>query len=72
MARCRDCKLYDIERAKSATGKVMSNRTADCLWQSTEVWPASVSNGFHNYRATPHRMAPNDGTDCKVFTPRET
>lgn len=69
MAKCRDCKLYDLDAVKNARGSVMSNRAARCLWVSTEVWPASVMEST-NSRAKAGYMEPNDGERCKRFIKR--
>ena len=70
MARCRDCRLYDLEAVKNARGAVLSKRGAKCLWESTEVWPLSVCEGF-NHRPKPSYMEPNDGNGCKRFIKRD-
>lgn len=66
MPRCRDCKLYDLEAVKSASGAVMSNRVAQCNWKSTEVWPVSVWSHI-NRRATAGKMQPNEVHECQRF-----
>ena len=68
MPKCRDCKLYDLEAVKSASGAVLSSRAAKCLWVSTEVWPASVQVGF-NSRPRATYMQPNDVHRCQRFIP---
>lgn len=40
--KCRDCAHYDLQSVLSKNGRVLANRVARCLWQSTEVYPASV------------------------------
>ncbi len=69
MATCRACKLYDLDAVKSASGAVLSNRVGQCLWKSTEVWPASVW-GSINRRPTAGYMGPNDGDRCQRFIKR--
>ena len=66
MPRCRDCKLYDLEKVKSASGAVLSSRVAKCLWVSTEAWPESV-NATLNRRPTPSYMSPNELHRCQRF-----
>jgi hypothetical protein len=70
MAKCRDCKLYDLDAVKNKAGAVLRNRAGKCLWQSTEVWPVSVAE-CHNRRPTPHYMQPDDGDRCQRFIKRE-
>ena len=70
MARCRDCKLYDLDAVRSKSGAVLSNRVARCLWVSTEVWPASASEHL-NSRPQVGYMAPNDGQRCQRFIKRD-
>lgn len=67
MSTCRHCVLYDLDATKNAKGAVLRNRTARCLWKSTEEWPASV------YAARPHPsfMEPDEGKDCPCFKPKE-
>lgn len=69
MVRCRNCKLYDLDRVRNARGSIMSNRAAPCLWKSTETWPASVVPGL-NRRPEPGFMQPNDGDRCQRFIKR--
>ena len=69
MARCRDCKLYDLDAVRSKNGAVMSNRLALCRWSSTEVWPESVD--WRVERAAGGMMAPNDGVRCRRFIKRD-
>lgn len=69
MARCRDCKLYDIDAVRNARGAVLSNRVGRCLWTSTEVYPASVRDG--HMRPMPSYMTPNGGDRCQRFIKRE-
>ena len=47
MAKCKDCKLYDLDATRSKSGAILSKRIARCLWQSTEVWPASVTDAWN-------------------------
>lgn len=68
MPRCRDCKLYDLEAVKSASGAVLSSRAAQCLWKSTEVWPDSVTMSL-NQRPTAGWMEPNRTHRCQRFIP---
>lgn len=70
MPRCRDCKLYDLDKVKSKSGAVLSNRAARCLWQSTEVWPESVREGPFNRRPTTGYMQPNEQHRCQRFIKR--
>ena len=70
MARCRDCKLYDLEAVKSKSGAILSTRAARCLWVSKEVWPLSVTSTF-NKRPTAGFMQPNEGERCQRFIKRE-
>ena len=70
MARCRDCKLYDLDAVRSKSGAVLSNRAARCLWVSTETWPASVWDHL-NSRPRPSHMQPNDGDRCQRFIKRD-
>lgn len=70
MASCRDCKLYDLDAVKNARGAVMKNKTARCLWVSTEVWPASVRSPF-NTRPSASWMEPDDGARCGRFIKRD-
>jgi hypothetical protein len=69
MATCRDCKLYDLDGVRSKSGAILRNRTARCLWQSTEVWPASVIEALAR-RPSVGRMGPDDGQGCKRFIKR--
>jgi hypothetical protein len=69
MAKCRDCKLYDLDAVKNARGAVMSNRVARCLWESTETWPVSVWEST-NKRPRSGYMHPNDGDRCQRFIKR--
>jgi hypothetical protein len=68
--RCRDCKLYDLDRTKNARGAVLRNRVARCLWKSTETWPVSVNAGL-NRRPEPSYMQPDDGDRCQRFIKRD-
>jgi hypothetical protein len=68
MARCRDCKLYDLDAVKNARGAILSNRAAQCLWISKETLPASVRD---TRRPTAGWMQPNDGDRCQRFIKRE-
>lgn len=70
MPRCRDCKLYDLDAVKSKSGAVLSAKAAQCLWKSTEVWPASVMDAF-NRRPTAGYMQPNVDHRCQRFIKRE-
>lgn len=70
MAKCRDCKLYDLDAVRSKSGAILSSRAARCLWKSTEVWPASV-NEHISRRPTPGHMEPNGGDRCQRFIKRE-
>lgn len=70
MARCRDCKLYDLDATRNARGAVLKNRTARCLWKSREQWPASVMDHL-NRKPTAGRMQPDDGERCPCFQKRE-
>lgn len=69
MGKCRDCALYDLKAVLSANGRVLSNRTARCLWKSEETWPVSASEHL-NRRPMASSMEPNDGEGCLVFKPR--
>lgn len=70
MARCRDCKLYDLDAVRSKTGAVLSTKAARCLWKSTETWPASVFDHM-NRRPQAGWMEPNGGDRCQRFIKRE-
>lgn len=39
---CKTCKLWNIDEARSQSGRVMSDRVARCNWVSNEVYPDSV------------------------------
>ena len=69
MAKCRDCKLYDLDATRSKSGAILSNRAARCLWVSTETYPASVPEHL-NKRPVASWMGPNDGDRCKRFIKR--
>ena len=64
MVTCRDCKLWDIEKARDSVGRII--RTARCLWKSKEQWPHSVNHS----RPTAGHMAKTDGQRCPCFQPR--
>lgn len=66
MATCRDCKLWDREKAKDKAGRIRRDRAALCLWVSTEAWPHSV-NHFANDRPQAGYMTAEDGLGCKRF-----
>jgi hypothetical protein len=68
MARCRDCRLYDLDAVKNARGAIMRNRVGRCLWKSTEVYPASLAKDA--YRMSGGWMEPDDGARCKRFIKR--
>lgn len=68
MPRCRDCKLYDLDAVKSASGAVLSSRVGACLWKSTETWPESV-RGWRNKRPEASYMQPNEVHRCQRFIP---
>lgn len=70
MARCRDCKLYDLDATRNKAGAVLTNRAAKCLWVSTETWPVSVRLSF-NSRPKASYMGPNDGDRCQRFIKRD-
>ena len=69
MPRCRDCTLYDLEAVQSKSGAVLSSRSGQCLWVSTEVYPVSVHG--HMRRVTAGWMAPNKQHRCPRFIKRE-
>ena len=69
MPRCRDCKLYDLDAVKSKSGAVLAHRIGRCLWVSTEVLPASVSDRYS--RAATMGMKPDEGQQCPCFIDRE-
>jgi len=69
MPCCRDCKLYDLNGARSKSGAILSARMAKCLWVSKEVWPVSV--GLPPRRAEGGWKPPNDIHTCGCFIKRE-
>lgn len=71
MARCRDCKLYDLDATRSKSGAILSNRCARCLWESKEAWPLSTTRSL-NRRPYAGFMKPNEGERCPCFQKRET
>lgn len=68
---CRTCAHYDLEDAKSSTGRVMSYTVAACKWDGVVVVPSSMTGVFGRLQA--HYMKPIDGTDCPcwVRVPKE-
>ena len=68
MAKCRDCALWDRERAMDRAGRIRKNRAVRCLWVSTEVLPLSVRKEYHR-RPTPSYMTSEDGAGCPCFIP---
>jgi hypothetical protein len=66
---CRNCSLWDIAEAKSANGRVLSQRAVRCLWRSTEPWPSAI-NGW-SVRPIPGYARAGEGVDCPCFTLRE-
>lgn len=71
MPRCRDCKLYDLDAVKNARGAILSNRAAQRLWKSTEVYPESV-HPHARPKITGGWMEPNLTHRCPRFIKRET
>jgi hypothetical protein len=67
--RCRDCTLYDLQAVLSKNGRVLKDMAARCLWESTEVFPASVF-AHNSPRPKPSYMEPNDGAGCPCFISR--
>lgn len=69
MRMCKQCKLFDIEAAKSKSGAVLSIHAVKCLWESTEPYPMSL--GISGHRPTPgYVTAKQDATNCPCFEPR--
>ena len=67
---CRDCKLWDINAAKDAAGRIRKNWAVKCLWVSTETWPLSVHT-YMNKRPEVSYMTAVEGYNCKCFQKRE-
>jgi hypothetical protein len=70
VATCRYCEYYDLSTAKSASGAVLSNRVALCLFPIERLErkvPLSVQRFRGPAIAPPGYMQPNDGTGCPQF-----
>lgn len=67
MATCRDCKLWNRDEAKDKAGRIRKDRGAKCLWESTEVYPASVREYLSPRRPITAYMTAEDGKGCKRF-----
>jgi len=61
---CRNCELWDIEKAKDKAGRVRRTRFVRCLWVPKEVWPQSVSNPSY-------LMYADAGKHCPCFQQRK-
>lgn len=65
---CRNCQHYDLAAVKDARGRVLTRRTARCLFPvATIKLPASTHR--HSKTISLTRMSPDDGADCPVFAP---
>lgn len=64
---CRNCRFYNVDAVKNASGAVLRGRVARCMWVSIEVYPSSVTRSGGNYRPTAGYMEPYDGSDCPTF-----
>jgi hypothetical protein len=65
---CLTCALWDKAAALNAAGRLRRDKTARCLWQSTEPYPAST---FDQTRPRPSFMASDWGTDCVCWVARD-
>jgi hypothetical protein len=65
---CGTCALWNIERAKDASGKVQ-NRPAECAWALSVPLPASL---WARNMPKPSWMCRDYGTDCAAWTPRDS
>ena len=68
---CGTCALWDRDAAKDSAGRLRGHWTAQCLWKSTEVYPASVRD-YETKSVRPHanRTVRDDGKDCPCWKPR--
>lgn len=65
--RCRDCKHYDLERAKSEGGRVMGDRVAQCMFPFPDL-PDSFNELRRRHAPTASFMPPNhDAINCIGF-----
>ena len=67
---CRTCRNYDLANVKSPTGRVMSDRVAECLFVVPLMsLPDSITT---NYRFainfTRRFMSPTNGTSCPCWS----
>jgi len=67
---CRNCAFFDLEAAKSASGRVMSERAVRCLWTPRIAFPESVTSSYRGLRLDPRKMQANEGEDCPAFESR--
>ena len=44
---CRTCALWDRDAAKDKAGRIRNDRTARCLWASSEMRPISVAHHLY-------------------------
>lgn len=66
---CESCALWDIDKARSKSGRVRSGSIAKCRWESTEIRPASVAT--YSSLTTGGWTNPHDGTDCLCWIERK-
>lgn len=69
---CRTCKLWDRAAAMDKAGRIHRDSVARCLWQSVEIVPHSVSQGYAYNRVRPMYMCADDGEGCPCHTPLDT
>jgi hypothetical protein len=66
---CRTCKFWDIDKAKSPTGRVRAYVVAPCLYGGLPKLPESCE--FFNRRKNPLRfMAHTYGGLCETYVKR--
>lgn len=68
---CKLCKWWDIDSARSKSGRVMSDRPAKCLWQFKMAMPSSITRK-HDWRIpVGGYMEAKEGESCPTFQKRE-
>jgi hypothetical protein len=72
MTRCRDCKLYDLDAVRSSSGRILSNRVAECRWEMPDIaWPESIVASYSGIPKPNRRyMEPHEGESCAAFAIR--
>lgn len=66
---CKTCKFWDADKARSESGRIISNRVASCLYPVEEIKLPESHPAFHETRKGVELrwMAAGYGTNCPVW-----